>query len=115
MINGKQKEGREQLFGFASMACIASVVIVYRVTEPLLSHLVVWWGRLLIYLAVPILAVFTVLYRSSGHEERPRARRIRSMILSALLVLATVMFFFLVLGLGWLVIAMFMSNPSIRW
>jgi hypothetical protein len=67
--------GGQPPVGIAGLACLACLAVIHYATEPLLSHLLVWWCRLLIYLAAPIAAAFTILYHSSWHREFSRVRR----------------------------------------
>ena len=95
-------------FGIAGLACLACLVIIHCATGPLLSHLLVWWCRLLIYLAAPIATAFTILYHSSWHREFSRAKRAVVIGISSCIVVVVTL---LVAGLALFVVLLFVSGP----
>lgn len=73
----------------AGLACLLCMPVVYLATRP-----VIWlfnapwvpWLLAAIFMAAPFTVAFMVLYRCAWHEDRPRARRILSTIVSACVI-----------------------------
>lgn len=94
--------------GIAGLACLATVAIIHYATEPLLSHLLVWWGRLLIYLAAPIAAAFAILFQSSWRRDLPRAKRILIVGVWSCIIFIGLVF---AVGLALFILLLFVSGP----
>jgi hypothetical protein len=86
-INNNEQAGESQPpIGMAGFACLVCLAVIYMAANPVVSWLEVWWAGVLIYSVIPTLVAFTILYRSSWHQELPRVTRILSMILSSCII-----------------------------
>jgi hypothetical protein len=111
MSDNEKMDEKVALFLMAGLACFLCLPAIFLATRPLIWLLhTSWlmWPLFAIWTFVPVSAAFAVLYRSSWHRERPRVRRIFSMILSScvifgvdlLLLVFLIVATCLVMGLG---------------
>lgn len=73
----------------AAMMCLLCVPAIYLATRPLVWLLSAAWAQWMIaglFVFVPLLAAFLVLYESSWHDDQPRFRRLVSTMASSLIV-----------------------------
>jgi hypothetical protein len=73
----------------AGVASLLSMPLVFMATRPLIwlsSAPWVTWLLAVIFLIAPFTVTFTVLYRCAWHDDRPRARRILSIIMTSCIV-----------------------------
>lgn len=89
MSRNGQMDEKMPLFLTAGLACLFCVPVIYLATRP-----VVWllhaqwlaWVLVGLFILVPLSVTFIILYRSGWHEERPRFRRIISIIFSSCVI-----------------------------
>jgi hypothetical protein len=91
MSNNEQSAESQPPIGLAGLACFGSLAIVYLATRPFIEWLERWEIQWLLYISIPIVIPFIILYRSSWHQELPRPTRILSMLLSACIIFALVL------------------------
>jgi hypothetical protein len=92
--NGSMDENMP-LFLTAGLACLFCVPVIYLAPRPvvwLLHAQWIAWVLMGLFVLVPLSVTFIILYRSGWHEERPRFRRIFSMIFSSCVILAVDLF-----------------------
>jgi hypothetical protein len=70
----------------AVFACLASMVCLFLVSQPVGKLLQVWWAGTLLCLLFPIGLTFTILYGSCVHREMGRLARAFFLFLSSLLI-----------------------------
>jgi hypothetical protein len=84
-----EMNGRMPLFLTAGLACLFCVPVLYLATRPVVRmvHLD-WmvWPLMGLFIVVPLMVTFIILYRSGWHEERPKFRRIVSTIFSSCVI-----------------------------
>jgi len=71
----------QRAIAFAAFGCLVSLALVIWVARPAIELLDVWWAELLAYAFIPILIVFTVLYRSDWRREMTVLGRLGSLTL----------------------------------
>ena len=82
----------QEIIGIASFACLAALIFFYWYAGPAVKALDVWWAKLLVYVAIPILVTFIILYRSGWHRELVGLTRTCSLLLLACVILVGVYF-----------------------
>ena len=85
----------QDMIGIASFACLAALTFFYWYAGPAVQTLDVWWARWLVYVLIPILIPFIILYRSAWHRELAGLARTGSLLLAACVILVGV---YLVVG-----------------
>ena len=91
MSNNEQTEESQPPIGLAGLACFGCLAVVYLATRPFIGFLDRWEIQWLLYISIPIVVPFIILYRSSWHRELPSVTRTLSMILSSCIIYGVVL------------------------
>jgi len=103
-------EQRPPPIGLAGIACFVCLAVVYLAARPFIGFLDRWGIQWAFYISLPIATAFTILYRSSWHQELPSVTRILSMILSSCIIFVVA----LLLGaLAVVVVSVFFSGGMV--
>lgn len=70
----------------ATFACLASLICLFVVSQPVVGFLHVKWAGELLCLLMPMALTFTILYRSCVHRELGRVVRVLFLVGNALLI-----------------------------
>ena len=87
--------GNRPLFVMAALAGLACLPIVYMATRPIIWLLPVPWAAWVLmplFLVIPPMVTFIILYCSTWHQEWPRAKRIFSMAASSYIIFGVDLF-----------------------
>jgi len=91
MREDNQSDNYQPPIGVAGLACLGCFAVLYLATKPFMIFRDVWWARWSLLTLIPISVVFTILYRSSWHQELGRVTRIFSMMLSSCILFCCVL------------------------
>jgi hypothetical protein len=86
----KSPEESQSPIALASLACFGSLAVVCIATKPFIEFLDIWKLQWLLYISIPIVVPFIILYRSSWHRELPGVTRTLSILLSACIIYVVV-------------------------
>lgn len=85
----------QDMMGIASFACLVALTFFYWYAGPAVQTLDAWWARSLVYVLIPLLVPFIILYRSAWHRELASLTRTCSLLLASGVILVGV---YLVVG-----------------
>jgi hypothetical protein len=110
MSNTEQTETSQPPIGIAGFSCFGCLAVVYLTTRPFIGFLDKWGIQWLLYISIPILVAFIILYRSSWHRELPAVTRTLFMLLSAVIIFVAALLFAALLMAG---VCMFIGGDMI--
>lgn len=106
----EQTEGGQPPIGLAGLASFGSLAAVYFAARPFIAFLDRWEIQWLLYISIPLVVPFIILYRSSWHRELPGVTRTLSIFLSSCIIYGVVL---LASALAVAVISVFFSEDMI--
>lgn len=103
----------QRVMGIASIACFASLILIYWLAKPAVELLAIPWLKFLLYAIIPIAITFIILHRSDWHREMTGAARMCALFLLSCVILAGVLVV-IALSFGFVLVFVNVFNGGFR-